>query len=978
MTRLRELWIDGFGCLRAPDVPFRFEGDRVTLFLDDNEAGKTTLQLALAASLYGIETDKRRLDTSLRPHGTNWFPLSGPPFGTRLRLHDGRRLLEIRWDFADGETVRVVDLDTNTDVTEELCPGGDGRALGQRLLGLSIGEFSKTCLVCQDDLPSVGRAAGLDSLVQRAADSQAGDATVARAQRVLHGALRDYPEVVMLKGGNLENEIQRLEEDAEALRRKLAELEAEREAIADEDAEYQRLVAERDKLRGAEARLEYLAQIAEHAELEYRISQVRDAQATLALLEAEHKKVAQLEGFPAERAGDLTRWQVERLEIFRQAEQAEKSAAELYANALGPTRRDLEAQGRLATIAQDDVDGVTELLGRTRDFETREGELRAAIRREEDRLVDEGASIEELDRLEQRFRDLDPQDGGFILDHERASAQSASQIEEARRLSHEAQMRVDRVLEARQREREATRQRVVRGAIVAGAAVAVGALLMIWSLGAGIAVLVIGGGAGAALILKGHRGSLAAEVLQADELARARNEVTQLDGRCETMAAEQRDRDSRLKDLAHGCGYEQAEVLVEDYGSLDELRRLCGTLIHLRGQEAAMADQRGAAEADVKARFAAYDEEWPPGSGLSGALEDIQNRMGRALRLQQRAAELARQVADEERRHEELRQRATELTARIRNVLTEAGVQEATSIEEGVGEFERRLKDHQRLRQLVDHDIPQARAHTVDDGEIVKWEAEQERLRRAIATQREERPGLVSVEATERAADYRRQRDELRGKAEQLDEQAHEAGRHVIGILDRYNAEHPVRLDAIAQRDRQAARARVHRDALTMAVRQLDEIGHEVHGRWAEELNRSTSTLLEHIAPTLSDLKFDSRLQFGVWHQSGNTPVRSTEASPILSAGTWDQLYLAVRLGIADFVAQRGGGGLLLLDDPFVHFDDTRFENAMHVLAELAGDRHQVIVFSCQCQRFEWLRSREPQWFDAHVAPRRIGAPTTG
>ena len=36
MTDIRELWIDGFGCLRAPDVPFRFERERISLFLDNN------------------------------------------------------------------------------------------------------------------------------------------------------------------------------------------------------------------------------------------------------------------------------------------------------------------------------------------------------------------------------------------------------------------------------------------------------------------------------------------------------------------------------------------------------------------------------------------------------------------------------------------------------------------------------------------------------------------------------------------------------------------------------------------------------------------------------------------------------------------------------------------------------------------------------------------------------------------------------
>ena len=84
-----------------------------------------------------------------------------------------------------------------------------------------------------------------------------------------------------------------------------------------------------------------------------------------------------------------------------------------------------------------------------------------------------------------------------------------------------------------------------------------------------------------------------------------------------------------------------------------------------------------------------------------------------------------------------------------------------------------------------------------------------------------------------------------------------------------------------------------------------------------------------------------------------------------------------MRLGIADFIAQRGSGGLLLLDDPFAHFDDTRFRSAMRVLAEMAGGRHQVIIFSCQRQRFEWLRSQDPEWFDAHVATRRIDRAAT-
>lgn len=972
MTQIRELWVDGFGCLRAEGEPFRFEADRITLFLDDNEAGKTTLQMALLASLYGLETDKRLLRTSLRPHGTHWYPFSGPPFGTRLRVHDGSRLLEVRWNFEGAGEFRVIDLDTNADVTEDVCPGDDGLALGRRLIDLSIGELTKTCLVCQDDLSSVGRAVGLDSLVQRAADSQAGDATVARAQQVLRGTVRNYPEVVMLKGGALDNEIKRLKEDADGLRHTLAELEREREAIAEADAEFQRLTAERRELRRQEARLDYLAQVAEHDELDARIRAVRETQATVEQYEAEYKKVAHLEGFPAERAADLTRWQVERLELGRQAEQAEKTIAELRTHGIEPAQRDLEHLGRLAAVEQADVDRVTELLGKVRDFETREGELADAVRREEDRLAAEGASIEDHDRLVERFRELEAQDAAFIMDHERAAAQGARELEEAKRRALEAQVQVDRVLETRQREREASQRWVTYGLITAGAGVVVGGLLMIWSVAVGILVLLAGLGACGGLVLKGRRDAAASEVLQAGELDEARKSVGQHEERCEALAAEQHERDARLKQLTRRYGYEQAEVLVDDYSGLDDLRRLCGALIDLRAHSEAMAGQREAIEADVDARLAAYGHERPLGGALSRALDELQDRMGQALRIRQRVDELTRRIAEEQARHEQLREREKDLTARVRAILADGDIADSISIEQGIEEFGERVKHHGRLRQLVDQLIPQQRAHTVDESVVDGWQADLDRIHRAIATLREERPSLVAVEATESANEYRRQRGELRRTLDELDVKTQELGSRVVGVLSRYSEERPARLAQIDERDRQAARARRHRDALALASDVLDEIGHEVHGRWAEELNRSTSHLLERIAPTLSDLKFDSRLHFGVWHQAGDTPVRSTEASPILSAGTWDQLYLAVRLGIADFITQRGAGGLIVLDDPFAHFDDTRFAEAMRILAEFAADRHQIVLFSCQRQRFEWLRTRDPEWFAAHVAPRSI------
>jgi len=53
---LRRLRIEGFGPLRGE---WRFDPARVSLFVGENERGKTTFAAAITAALFGLESDKR-------------------------------------------------------------------------------------------------------------------------------------------------------------------------------------------------------------------------------------------------------------------------------------------------------------------------------------------------------------------------------------------------------------------------------------------------------------------------------------------------------------------------------------------------------------------------------------------------------------------------------------------------------------------------------------------------------------------------------------------------------------------------------------------------------------------------------------------------------------------------------------------------------------------------------------------------------
>ena len=62
------------------------------------------------------------------------------------------------------------------------------------------------------------------------------------------------------------------------------------------------------------------------------------------------------------------------------------------------------------------------------------------------------------------------------------------------------------------------------------------------------------------------------------------------------------------------------------------------------------------------------------------------------------------------------------------------------------------------------------------------------------------------------------------------------------------------------------------------------------------------------------------------------------------SDGTIDQLYLALRLAVAEELTPDAP---LVLDDALVRFDDTRMAAALNILRKMAESK-QVICFTCQ------------------------------
>ncbi len=90
-----------------------------------------------------------------------------------------------------------------------------------------------------------------------------------------------------------------------------------------------------------------------------------------------------------------------------------------------------------------------------------------------------------------------------------------------------------------------------------------------------------------------------------------------------------------------------------------------------------------------------------------------------------------------------------------------------------------------------------------------------------------------------------------------------------------------------------------------------------------------------------------------VWTPLGKNQLRIDNANgqalplEVLSRGTREAVFIALRLSLAAAYARRGVTIPLVLDDVLVNFDSVRAESAAKVLRDFATLGHQVVMFTC-------------------------------
>jgi DNA repair exonuclease SbcCD ATPase subunit len=144
--------------------------------------------------------------------------------------------------------------------------------------------------------------------------------------------------------------------------------------------------------------------------------------------------------------------------------------------------------------------------------------------------------------------------------------------------------------------------------------------------------------------------------------------------------------------------------------------------------------------------------------------------------------------------------------------------------------------------------------------------------------------------------------------------------------------------------------------AIKIAIKTLEEASDEVQKKYIPVMNKVFNNIFSELTnKKYSDIRAGDNLSIMLSDPKNEIIVPST----ILSSGTLDQMYLALRIAISETVFNVNESLPLMMDEPFSQYDDERIDNAMKYIYDISK-KQQVIFFTCKQREVEQIKNKYP------------------
>jgi uncharacterized protein YhaN len=882
----------------------------------DNEAGKSTLGAFILGMFYGFKKEGRTR-ISRHPEYERYRPWTGNDYRGTIVYEDGSRTYRVERSF-DPDIVRIYDDTTGEDLTHLFSQ--DSRKeydFARRHLGLTAKEFRNTVWIAQLGSPQEpGLGAEIQGKLEDILQGGTQDVSLVRALSVLTDerskikaprSVKAKLDLVQQEIAELNQELKAANERAEELRGWLIEasdLAKEKERLEDTVAQGERELA----------RLRYVMLkrlLTETEEIEGRMDEAK-------------ARLAEIEWAKDVPPGAEQQYQAlkqERDIISRRAAEARDEIARLEGRA-----KEIEA-GLAApgSASQGGIDEATLVS-----LHSRYSTAKAAASRSERAAND---ARRELRALEEEGRAKGYPDEEFDKDILKEAEDLQETVLLAERTKSQMDVEVERArsLVASRRSGSPAGWLYVLALASLGIAVALTVMAMPMSWAAfGVSLVLLAAGV--------YRQSAATRLRREDEAALAQKEQ------------EVEEQVGRVQSAKRAL---QEYLAVLGARSVEELRAVARELDAFRARLAAAKDRYEMAHKywfEASQEFSTIEQELVGILKTLGCLEGGEAVNDGAVNLGRR--KLAK-VASDKRNLEVLKERIGEtrellsgLEERLsgvevkgKDVLAACRANSVTELEEKLAakeeydEVARTLSEYAGRRDAL--------LSGRDTAEILEEVAALE-ADPAIGSQEVLEDEVLQGSFSE--SDYEVKRRAQDGLKSRLGELRSRLAALENGIRLRTEDGRPVSEieEDLARKQAVEEALMLDREALDLAHDTLSELSKRLRREFAPALNKRVGEILGKITSgKYSDIRISPDLEMSVVHPE----TGSQREASLLSGGTVDQCYFALRVAIAEAITKKDELPFFL-DDSFVQYDDTRLAGALEVLATLAV-KHQIVIFSC-------------------------------
>lgn len=344
---------------------------------------------------------------------------------------------------------------------------------------------------------------------------------------------------------------------------------------------------------------------------------------------------------------------------------------------------------------------------------------------------------------------------------------------------------------------------------------------------------------------------------------------------------------------------------------------------------ARLQDEALRCEEQVRAAVARWQGTAPKEALLSEeGVSEFRQALERLHRLMSQLDSLRREEEELARRRQEEESRAEQAEQERQRALAEAGVSSVEAFEEGVAGREQYLRARAEADRLEAVWTEHLGAETL--------EAMEDRVHQLAArvsgVEPERIPEVAAVQNTLRQLEA--QKADLAAAVSDLTARVETALKDLPDLAD-LAREIAGLQEEKAEYDRDVA-------ALEMAREVVSAAAQEIHQEFAPELSRLLGAVVSRLTEgRYQEVKVDEKAGLRVL----TADDRLVDAHS-LSSGTIDQFYFGLRFAVIDLLTRGEEKVPLILDDPFVQYDEARLAASMRFLAEQSR-HYQIILCTC-------------------------------